>query len=130
MGTLRSFPEGLVKNCYTFGHVTQGSKNLLRASFYYGNYDRRNAPPTFDLLLDADKWATVDTADSPVFFELVYTAKRDGISVCLAQTSKDQIPFINTLEIRGLDSGMYSHISSEYVLSNSLRLAFGANCEV
>ncbi|KAL4189175.1 hypothetical protein AMTRI_Chr08g164180 [Amborella trichopoda] len=113
MGTLRSFPEGLVKNCYTFGHVTQGSKNLLRASFYYGNYDRRNAPPTFDLLLDADKWATVDTADSPVFFELVYTAKRDGISVCLAQTSKDQIPFINTLEIRGLDSGMYSHISSE-----------------
>ena len=37
---VRSFPSG-VRNCYKI-NVTSDTKYLIRASFYYGNYDNLN----------------------------------------------------------------------------------------
>ncbi|WJX92016.1 hypothetical protein P8452_73716 [Trifolium repens] len=54
---VRSFPNG-VRNCYRI-NVTSGTKYLIRATFYYGNYDGLNDPPQFDLTFGANMWDTV-----------------------------------------------------------------------
>ncbi|PON66973.1 Malectin-like carbohydrate-binding domain containing protein [Parasponia andersonii] len=50
MRTLRSFPNG-DKNCYNLPFVSR-TKYLVRAGFYYGNYDNLLKPPTFVLEVD------------------------------------------------------------------------------
>ncbi|XP_031268924.1 probable LRR receptor-like serine/threonine-protein kinase At1g51880 [Pistacia vera] len=48
--TLRSFPEGS-KNCYHV-KVTKQSRYLIRANFFYGNFDdKTTTPQSFDLYL-------------------------------------------------------------------------------
>jgi hypothetical protein len=36
-----------------------GGKYYVRAIFGYGNYDRLNSPPTFDLYVGVNYWTTV-----------------------------------------------------------------------
>ncbi|XP_068644900.1 probable LRR receptor-like serine/threonine-protein kinase MEE39 [Aristolochia californica] len=50
MSTLRVFPTRK-KNCYSID-VTKGERLLVRASFFYGNYDGKSLPPIFDLQID------------------------------------------------------------------------------
>ncbi|KAJ3678980.1 hypothetical protein LUZ61_021144 [Rhynchospora tenuis] len=57
--TLRSFPSN-IRNCYTLEPVTEGLKYLLRATFYYGNYDKTRKPPIFDLYFGVNFWSTVN----------------------------------------------------------------------
>jgi hypothetical protein len=47
---VRYFPNG-DRNCYTLRSLTPGGKYLVRAGFGYGDYDKLNRPPTFDLYL-------------------------------------------------------------------------------
>ncbi|XP_050289766.1 probable LRR receptor-like serine/threonine-protein kinase At1g05700 [Quercus robur] len=56
---LRSFPQG-TRNCYTL-RPEQGKNNnyLIRARFFYGNYDGKNQTPVFDLHLGVNEWKTV-----------------------------------------------------------------------
>ncbi|TVU49667.1 hypothetical protein EJB05_00991, partial [Eragrostis curvula] len=60
--TVRYFPEATAgeRSCYTLWSVTPGGKYLVRASFYYGNYDGLNRPPAFDLYIGVNQWATVN----------------------------------------------------------------------
>ncbi|KAI6685696.1 hypothetical protein NL676_031609 [Syzygium grande] len=136
LDTLRVFPKHK-RNCYTLpaeasstplGEVTY----LIRASFYYGNYDGHSHPPTFELEVEGMKWATIVTSNTePQFYELLYYSKKENISVCLVQTKHKQFPFINALELQSLSyqfSSPYSFVDEENTTwLTSYRYRYGAN---
>ncbi|PWA90527.1 malectin-like carbohydrate-binding domain-containing protein [Artemisia annua] len=127
MDTLRVFTSHK-KNCYSLGPVIQGQKVLVRASFNYGNYDRLSNPPAFALHFDGNFWTTVETSLSGVTdHEAIYVAKGDAVSVCVAQTKPGQFPFISALELRSLDSDVYSELDGNRALFLSARLSYGAS---
>ncbi|KAL0370035.1 UNVERIFIED_CONTAM: hypothetical protein Sangu_0321600 [Sesamum angustifolium] len=129
MDTLRVFTTQK-KNCYHIDSVRQG-RVLVRASFYYGNYDGKSSPPTFDLQFDGNHWATVQTSITVyVYHEVTYVTKKDSISVCVAQTNPAQFPFISALEVRGLESYMYVNVDDNYPLFLRRRVAFGSNATI
>ncbi|KAK9055404.1 hypothetical protein SSX86_026487 [Deinandra increscens subsp. villosa] len=126
MNTLRAFTTRK-KNCYSYP-VTQREQVLVRVSFYYGNYDGLSKPPTFDLHFDGNFWATVETSISEVItYEAIYIVKRDSVSVCVAQTKPDQVPFISALEIRGVDSDFYDDVSASRAVFLNSRFSCGAS---
>ncbi|KAG6750573.1 hypothetical protein POTOM_045071 [Populus tomentosa] len=125
MSTLRVFTSRK-KNFY-FIRVDKGPL-LVRASFYYGNYDRKLSPPSFDLLIDGNHRTKVITSlDQLVYYEVVYVVKSDATSICLAQTQPNQFPFISALEVRSLDPKTYSYVDPKYALFVRSRFAYGAS---
>ncbi|KAL6011190.1 hypothetical protein ACLOJK_001635 [Asimina triloba] len=126
LSTLRVFSGSRKKNCYSIS-VDKGTKVLVRAAFHYGNYDKESSPPTFDLQLDGNHWATVTTLlDEPVTYEAIYVPKGGSTSVCVAQTKPNQLPFISSVEARALDDGMYNDIDASHALFLVGRYAYGA----
>ncbi|XP_027063275.1 uncharacterized protein At1g24485-like [Coffea arabica] len=126
MDTLRVFTSRK-KNCYSI-QADKGGRVLVRASFYYGNYDQKSSPPTFDLQFDGNDWATVQTMiDQVVYYEVIYVVKGDSTSICLAQTKPDQFPFISALEFRSLGSTMYNQVDINHALLLKRRVAYGTN---
>ncbi|ESR37961.1 hypothetical protein CICLE_v10030050mg [Citrus x clementina] len=126
MSSLRVFSTRK-KNCYTI-LASKGGQVLVRASFNYGNYDKKSSPPSFDLHFDGNLWATVKTSsEGLVYYEAIYVVKGDSISVCVAQTNPNQLPFISAIEVRSLGSHMYSHVDAAYALFLRSRTAYGAN---
>ncbi|XP_076929613.1 putative leucine-rich repeat receptor-like serine/threonine-protein kinase At2g19230 [Bidens hawaiensis] len=126
MDTLRVFTTRK-KNCYSTP-VTQGEKLLVRASFNYGNYDRLSSPPTFDLHFDGNLWANVKTSLTGLTqYEVIYVAKGEAVSVCVAQTKPNQFPFMTALEIRSVDSDVYSDVDESRALFTIMRNAYGAS---
>lgn len=126
MSSLRVFSTRK-KNCYTI-LANKGGQVLVRASFNYGNYDKKSSPPSFDLHFDGNLWATVKTSsEGLVYYEAIYVVKGDSISVCVAQTNPNQLPFISAIEVRSLGSHMYSHVDAAYALFLRSRTAYGAN---
>lgn len=126
LSTLRAFTTRN-KNCYYIDSIRQG-RALVRATFYYGNYDNKSSPPTFDLQFDGNHWDTVRTSNTDsVYYEVTYFVKGDNLSVCLAQTIDGQFPFISALEFRGLESYMYSYAGNDYPLFLMRRADFGSN---
>jgi hypothetical protein len=114
------------KNCYSISE-NKGDLLLVRASFFYGNYDKKSSPPSFDMHIDGNDWATVKTSlDQLVYYEVVYVSKGDTTSICLAQTQPNQFPFISALEVRNLDSKMYNYLDPNYALFLRSRVAYGA----
>ncbi|KAF8031039.1 hypothetical protein BT93_D0274 [Corymbia citriodora subsp. variegata] len=113
---LRSFPNG-TRNCYTLRpDKGKGNTYLIRASFWYGNYDEKNQVPIFDLYIDVNYWFTVNTSNN-IYTEIVYVPQRDFIQVCLVNIGKG-VPFISALELRTLDNSIYQ------IESGFLRLDF------
>ncbi|XP_022144085.1 probable LRR receptor-like serine/threonine-protein kinase At1g07560 isoform X2 [Momordica charantia] len=101
---LRSFPEG-VKNCYTLKPEAGRSNNyLIRAFFVYGNYDRKNSTPVFNIYLGVNLWATVTTDDTRE--EAFYVPTTDYIDVCLVNIGSG-VPYISVLELRRFDNSIY-----------------------
>ncbi|MFQ6631634.1 hypothetical protein Gotur_009322, partial [Gossypium turneri] len=92
--TLRSFPNG-AKNCYTLtlNHAHNNSFRI-RASFGYGNYDRKNQPPKFDLYLGVKYWATVNSR-SNVCYEIIHVFPADTEYMCLVNTGSGTLFFFN-----------------------------------
>ncbi|KAM3747470.1 hypothetical protein ACB098_05G037600 [Castanea mollissima] len=105
---LRSFPQGK-KNCYTL-KPEQGKNNnyLIRAFFYYGNYDNMNKIPKFDVYVGVNYWTTVEPSavNRAVFPDMIHVPTSDIIFVCLINTGSG-IPFISALELRPLDKSLY-----------------------
>ncbi|KAF3784041.1 hypothetical protein EJ110_NYTH28899, partial [Nymphaea thermarum] len=125
LNSLRYFPSQK-KSCYVIRGVNRGRKHMVRAHFFYGNYDGKSSPPSFNLQFDGNHWASVTTSSSISYnWEVIYAPKRDNISVCVAQTSPDQIPFISALKIREFELGMYETVDREVLLLNPRRRAFG-----
>ncbi|CAN8316790.1 unnamed protein product [Cochlearia groenlandica] len=125
--TLRHFPADTRKYCYSL-NVTTRSRYLLRATFLYGNFDRNNVYPKFDISLGATHWDTIDIFDAETIekAELVFLASTPSISVCLSNATTGQ-PFISTLELRQLNGSMYSSsFEDRFYLKVAARLNFGA----
>ncbi|GLU14390.1 hypothetical protein SLE2022_309640 [Rubroshorea leprosula] len=106
MYNVRSFPEG-DKNCYNL-NLTKGEQYLIRASFMYGNYDRKNETPQFDLYLGPNLWCAVLLQDASVSkaFEIIHTLQSNHLYVCLVNTGKGT-PFISALVLRPLKNTIY-----------------------
>lgn len=82
--TARYFPGGDgERSCYTLRPVTAGGRYLVRATFYYGNYDALNRPPAFDLHLGVNRWVTVNvTAPGAMYiYEAVVVSPADFFQV-------------------------------------------------
>ncbi|XP_031485642.1 uncharacterized protein At1g24485-like [Nymphaea colorata] len=123
--TLRYFASQK-RSCYVIPGVARGRKHMIRASFFYGNYDSKSWPPSFDLQFDGNHWISVTASlDTSLYWEVIYAPKRDNISVCVAQTSPDHLHFISVLEIRELAPKMYDTEDTEDVLLHWWRRAFG-----
>ncbi|KAL4333264.1 hypothetical protein GQ457_07G033960 [Hibiscus cannabinus] len=114
------------KNCYSLP-ATTSLRYFVRAVFYYGNYDGLSNPPTFDLEFDGNKWATVVTATTTiVYYEMIYVAQGDIISICLARTNDKQFPFISILESWPVPDQMYSNMTYDRAWFNGYRYNYGA----
>ncbi|KAI3950061.1 hypothetical protein MKW98_008506 [Papaver atlanticum] len=133
--TVREFPTRK-KNCYSIDvnndkaeDITTVERVLVRASFYYANYDNKSNPPTFNLQFNGNNWTQiVTTMENLATEEVVYSLNHGNtITVCLAQTHRDNIPFISSLEVRSLESDMYSYVDSNYPLFFMSRKAYGTN---
>ncbi|KAJ0006694.1 hypothetical protein Pint_28795 [Pistacia integerrima] len=114
---VRSFPQGM-KNCYTLkpepGHI----KFLIRARFMYGNYDGLGKVPSFDLILEADVWDSVQIEDvsTIVTKEIIHIPQKSYIHVCLVNIGSGT-PFISALELRPLSNSTYKTQSGSLLLS-------------
>ncbi|XP_031268733.1 putative leucine-rich repeat receptor-like protein kinase At2g19210 [Pistacia vera] len=114
--TLRSFPEGS-KNCYHV-KVTEHGRYLMRAYFFYGNYDEKVTPPkSFDLYLGVNLWDSVVLGDvsTSIFKEIIHVSPSNYIDVCLVNTGSGT-PFISSLEFRPLRSTTYVTQSGSLML--------------
>ncbi|CAL5195563.1 unnamed protein product [Lathyrus oleraceus] len=122
---VRSFPTG-VRNCYRID-VTNGTKYLIRASFYYGNYDDQNDPPQFDIHFGPNVWDTVKFTNLSriATSEIIYTPSLEYIQPCLVNTGKGT-PFISVIELRTLNNQAYVTHSTKSVLSNFFRFDLGS----
>lgn len=128
--SLRVFTNGRRRNCYHIDSVNQG-RILLRAIFYYGNYDGRSSPPTFDLHYDGNHWATVETeTDNSIYYEVIYVMKKSSVSVCVSKTRPGEFPFISAIVVRGLEPAMYQYVGSESPLFTLRRVAYGSNSTI
>ncbi|XP_050285789.1 LRR receptor-like serine/threonine-protein kinase IOS1 [Quercus robur] len=105
--TLRSFPQG-IRNCYSINNITQGAKYIIRANFYYMNYDGQGKLPEFDLHLGPNLWDTIKIENSSlgVIKELIHVPSLNHIQVCLVNTGLGT-PFISALELRPINSSLY-----------------------
>ncbi|KAL9143670.1 hypothetical protein ABFS82_14G248800 [Erythranthe guttata] len=129
LDTLRAFPTGK-KHCYYIDSIRRG-RVLVRATFYYGNYDGKSSPPTFDLFFDGNPWATVETSSSEYYYyEVIYVMKKDTISVCVGRRNDGGLPLISALEIRGLESYMYQFLAEDRPMFTLRRVAYGTNATI
>ncbi|KAL6846965.1 hypothetical protein ACP4OV_022818 [Aristida adscensionis] len=99
---------GNARSCYTLRPVAAGGRYLVRATFYYGNYDALDRLPAFDLHLGANPWVTVNVtaAAARYIFEAVVVSPADFFQVCLVNIGHGT-PFISGLDLRPLRAGMY-----------------------
>jgi hypothetical protein len=107
--TARYFPGGArMRSCYTLRPVAPGGRYLVRAAFYYGNYDGLDRLPAFDLHIGVNRWVTVNvTAAAAVYiFEAVAVAPAEFLQVCLVNRGLGT-PFISGLDLRPLQEDMY-----------------------
>ncbi|KAJ1287305.1 hypothetical protein BS78_03G420800 [Paspalum vaginatum] len=128
--TVRYFPSTSTstKHCYTLPVRTR-TRYLVRATFLYGNFDRSNVFPEFDLYLGASRWSTIVIYDDDKVVTreaVVLAADPAGLSVCLSNATTGQ-PFISTLELRQLNGSLYyTDDEARAFLSLSARINFGA----
>uniref|UniRef100_A0A0E0QQ66 Protein kinase domain-containing protein n=1 Tax=Oryza rufipogon TaxID=4529 RepID=A0A0E0QQ66_ORYRU len=127
--TLRSFPSG-DRNCYSLPTVA-GAKYLIRMSFYYGNYDGKDSSSTlqFDLYIGVDRLTTVH-GDSKVFHEALFVAWANWAPVCLVRTSPGATPFVSSVELRPLGSGLYPDLMANESMYMADRKNMGSNNSV
>ncbi|KAF8667567.1 hypothetical protein HU200_052769 [Digitaria exilis] len=127
--TARFFPgdgDNSRRSCYTLRPVIAGGRYLVRATFYYGNYDDLNKLPTFDLHLGVNRWVTVNvTAAGEVYiFEAVVVSPEEFFQVCLVNRGLGT-PFISGLDLRPLQDDMYTDatVNQSLALLNNRRPA-------
>ncbi|XP_031474753.1 putative leucine-rich repeat receptor-like serine/threonine-protein kinase At2g19230 isoform X2 [Nymphaea colorata] len=119
---LRTFPEGR-RNCYTLQPLIPGSSYLLRPSFLYGNFDRLDSFPPFDLYLEN---TFVQTVNESVEYEFIVKPRRSYLTLCLCKTNKRD-PFISAIELRPLPGdAIYPVVNATLALRKLQRNDFGS----
>ncbi|KAL6123784.1 hypothetical protein ACLB2K_076302 [Fragaria x ananassa] len=133
MNTLRFFPTGQ-QNCYDLKVYKKKVRYLIRAGFFYGNYDGLSSPPTFELHLDGKKWmTTVKTSmiEDPVYREAIYEARSDHISLCVVRVKDGGVPFISSIEVVPLEPPvnhyLYYRMESSHTFNLATRVNFGGD---
>lgn len=133
MKTLRSFPNGS-KNCYNLELGLQ-SKYILRAGFYYGNYDNLLKPPTFLLKVSAgggrksifNVTVTTSLGDEPIYHEIMFVTTNEAVDVCLIRTQQGQVPFISSLEATIVSREVYRLMNNDAAFYLESRINYGGN---
>lgn len=98
--TLRYFDDLRAKNCYTLPVIAR-SVYLLTVTFFYGNYDNTNRPPSFQLAVDATILdnVTIATGDG-VYSEFQYVSQGNVTYLCVIRTSPQSTPFISGISLK------------------------------
>lgn len=123
----RDFPTDDKKYCYTLS-TKERRRYLVRATFLYGSTGNADTYPSFQLYLDATKWATVTVFDGARTYvrEMIIRAPSSSIDVCLCCATTGS-PFISTLELRPLNLSMYAtDYEDKFYLKVAARVNFGA----
>ncbi|KAK1355418.1 Leucine-rich repeat receptor-like serine/threonine-protein kinase [Heracleum sosnowskyi] len=127
--TLRIFPNKTQDNCYIVPAETQSIRYIIRAGFYYGNYDGLSSPPTFNLFINDAIWTTINTAENngePFYKEIMIESNGSGVfKICLVQIKGGGVPFINSIEVVVLWDKMYSQMESNATYNLINRTNFG-----
>ena len=123
----RDFPTDDKKYCYRLG-TQERRRYLIRATFLYGSTEDVDTYPSFQLYLDATKWATVTIFDGSRTYveEMIIRASSSSVDVCLCCATTGS-PFISTLELRPLNLSMYAtDYEDNFYLKVAARVNFGA----
>lgn len=123
----RDFPTDDKKYCYRLA-TEERRRYLVRATFLYGSTEDAGTYPSFQLYLDATKWATVTVFDGSRTYvrEMIIRAPSSSIDVCLCCATTGS-PFISTLELRPLNLSMYAtDYEDNFYLKVAARVNFGA----
>ena len=133
--TLRFFNGSHPKDCYSLP-VTPNAKYLLRASFYYGNYDNAATAPTFHMAIDATVVANISTVSENLngpydssYEEFTIKAQSNVTYLCLLRDSTNTNPFISAIALRPVVSynGVWDKIlAANRYLSHLARWNLGA----
>jgi hypothetical protein len=128
--TVRSFAGAGVRNCYTLRSLESGIKYIVRAKFGYGNYDRLDSPPLFDLYIGVNYWSTVNISgpEAAVVVEAIVVVPDDFVQVCLVNTGAGT-PFISGLDLRPLKRTLYPQVTAAQGLILYSRVNFGPTNE-
>ncbi|XP_009150292.1 probable LRR receptor-like serine/threonine-protein kinase MEE39 isoform X1 [Brassica rapa] len=120
--TLRYFPDG-IRNCYDI-RVEVGRNYLIRAMFFYGNFDGLNVSPEFDMYIGPNKWTTIDLQKEPSGSgkEIIHISRSNSLQICLVKTGATT-PMISTLELRPLANDTYLAISGSLKLNFRMYLS-------
>lgn len=134
--TLRYFddprPE---KYCYTLP-VTPGSIYLLRATFFYGNYDNANQPLSFQVAVDATVVDTVtstaNSGDGMYYTEYLYVAQGKETYLCFIRTSASDVPFVSGISLKlatelsaGFDGNFGGFLKQGVIMKTITRVNYG-----
>ncbi|VAH09497.1 unnamed protein product [Triticum turgidum subsp. durum] len=114
------------RSCYTLQSLVAGLKYLIRAKFWYGNYDGLDRAPVFDLHVGVNYWTTVNisNANTPVIYEIIAVVPGESVQVCLVNTGSGT-PFISALDLRPLKNGLYPMANATQGLVLHTRANFG-----
>ncbi|XP_059663814.1 receptor-like protein kinase At3g21340 [Cornus florida] len=129
MTTLRFFPDG-IESCYNLPLLGR-ERYLIRAGFYYGNYDGLSNPPAFDLRINGQYWTTINSTltEDPIYVEMIYPVRRDSVKICLVRVHNNN-PFISSLQARVLPSNFYKLMENTTILNLHSRIHFGGERDV
>jgi hypothetical protein len=109
--------------------VTFNSTYLLRARFYYGNYDNASTPPTFQMAIDATIVVNISTSTSGFQYEEFAIKTQSNVTyLCLLRDGSNTVPFISAISLRpfvSYDYGMDDILASPQYLSLMARLNLG-----
>lgn len=75
----------------------------------YGNYDGQGKPPSFDIILEADVWDSIEFEDESTIVtkEIIHIPQKKFIYVCLVNKGSGT-PFISAIELRPLKNSTYT----------------------
>lgn len=105
---LRIFPQG-IRNCYKINGIANATQYLIRASFLYGNYDRLDKLPEFNLHLGTDFWDLIKFPNATTTYtdrEIIHIPTRNYLQVCLEDIGSGT-PFISAIELRPMREDIY-----------------------
>lgn len=116
---LRSFPDG-IRNCYTI-NTERGTQYLIRATFFYGNYDYKYKMPEFEIHLGTNFLVTVKIHSIEYYSmeEIIHLPLQNYIRVCLVNTGYGT-PFISALELRPLKNTTYVALPRSLAVMNRM----------
>ncbi|XP_078442311.1 putative leucine-rich repeat receptor-like protein kinase At2g19210 [Wolffia australiana] len=127
--TLRVFPKG-ERNCYNLRPLQSGGRYLVRAEFFYGNYDGLQKPPKFNLHVGVHARFTVSLSLNEINIqEIIAVANGDTIWVCLVETGTGT-PMVSTIQLRQLPDFSYTVANVSQSIVVRQRINYGAAARV